>query len=70
MPTVPPEGARGSELSQLVADHILGDIDGDKPLSVVDGDGMTNELREDDGTPRPSAEDTLLHSTIHGHDAF
>ena len=34
------EGAGGSELTQLVADHILLDIDGHVLAAVVDGDGV------------------------------
>jgi hypothetical protein len=39
---MPSEGAGWGKLAQLVADHILGDIDRDKPLPIMDGDGVAN----------------------------
>jgi hypothetical protein len=43
------ERAGGSELAQLVADHVLGDIHGNMTAAVVDGDGVTDEGRENGG---------------------
>ena len=37
MPAVTPEGSCWGKLAELMADHILGDVHGDKPLSIVDG---------------------------------
>jgi hypothetical protein len=34
-------------------DHVLGHIDGDKFASVMDSEGMSNELREYGRSPRP-----------------
>src|SRR5919199_1776623 len=41
------EGARRRELSELVADHLLGHVDRDVLLAVVDAEGQPNELRQD-----------------------
>ena len=41
------EGAGGGELTQLVADHILLDIDGHVLAAVVNGDGVADEGGED-----------------------
>ncbi len=40
------EGAGGCKLTQLVTDHILGDVYGNMTASVVDSDGVTNKSRE------------------------
>src|SRR2546421_13057033 len=48
------ERARGRELAQLVADHVLGHIDRDMPLAVVHGEGQADKVRRDHRAPRPS----------------
>ena len=58
------KGAGGSKLSQLVADHVFGNIDGDVLLTVMDGDGVTHELREDGGGAGPGLQDLLLASFV------
>ena len=52
----------GGELTELVADHILGDIDGHMLAAVVDGEGVADEFREDGGGAAPGLDDALLAS--------
>jgi hypothetical protein len=47
------EDARGGEFAELVADHVLGDVDGDVGLAVVDTDGVTDELGRDGRAAAP-----------------
>ena len=37
------EGAGGNELAQLVADHILGHVNGHVLLAVMNGESVANE---------------------------
>jgi hypothetical protein len=62
---MPPEEACGSELAELVADHVLRDVHGNELVSVVDGYGVPNELRRDGGPARPGLDDLSLISGIH-----
>src|SRR3712207_4516383 len=47
------EGAGGGELAELVADHVLGDVDRDVALAVVDAEGQADEVGRDGRAPRP-----------------
>src|SRR6202167_5283320 len=58
------EGAGGSELAQLVADHRLGHIDRDVPAAVVDGDGVADHVRDDGRTTGPGLDDLLLPARV------
>jgi hypothetical protein len=49
----------GRKLSQLVAYHVLSDENGVKNLAVVHQKGLTDEVRRDCRTPRPSLDWTL-----------
>ena len=51
MLAVAAEGARRAELTQAVADHVLGHVDRDVLLAVVDGDRVADEVGEDDDPP-------------------
>jgi hypothetical protein len=42
MPAVTPEGSRWGKFAKLMADHILGDVHGDKPLSIVNSNGVAD----------------------------
>jgi hypothetical protein len=42
-----PEGTGGREFSQFVADHILTDIDRHVAPAIVNGNRVTDHLRED-----------------------
>ncbi len=44
---MPAEGPRRSELSKLVTDHILGDVDRNVPAAVMDRDRVAHHLGED-----------------------
>ena len=46
------EGAGGSELTELVANHILGDVYRHVLAAVMHRDGVTHKLRENGG-PEP-----------------
>src|SRR5213593_326352 len=57
------------ELTEAVADHVLGHVDGDELLAVVDGERVADELRGDRRAPRPRLEDLLLARAVHLLDA-
>ena len=54
------EFAPTRKFTQLVANHILGDVDGHVLAAVMDGEGVTDELREDGGGTAPGLHDALL----------
>src|SRR5580658_5786505 len=54
------EGARGGKFTQLVPHHILGNVNRDKFLSVMNREGMADELRKNGRTARPRAHHFLL----------
>src|SRR3990172_6820163 len=58
------EGAGGGELAQLVADHLLADVDGHVLTAVVDGDGVPDELRQNGRAPRPGADHAALPRAV------
>src|SRR3569832_1975396 len=47
------EGPREREFAQLVADHLVGDVDRDVLLAVVHGDRQPDEVGQDHGAARP-----------------
>src|SRR5919106_4566195 len=57
--------AGGAELTEPVADHVLGHVDRDVLLAVVDGDGVADERREDHRRTRPGLDDLLLVALVH-----
>src|ERR1035437_7820400 len=59
------EGARGGELAQLVAHHVLRDEHRDVLPAVVHGDGVPDELRKHGGAPRPGPQHFLF--VLGGH---
>ncbi len=64
------EGARGGEFAQAVANHIFGDVDRHMSSSVMDGDRMTNHLREDHTGAAPGANHFLFAFLIHRFDSL
>src|SRR3954451_238548 len=62
---MPAVGAGVGELTQTVADHVLGHVDRDVLLAVVDGDRVSDERREDHRRSRPGLHDLLLVATVH-----
>src|SRR4051794_32610958 len=53
------EGARRRELAELVAHHLLGHVDRDVLLAVVDAEGQADELRQDRGAAAPDLDDLV-----------
>src|SRR5438093_11855630 len=66
--TVAAEDPRGHELSELVPDHVLGDIDRQELVTVVDGQRVADELRRDRATARPGLEHPFLAAPVQGLD--
>ena len=62
------EGAGGRELAELVPDHVLGDVDGDELLPVVDGERVTDHLGHDRRTARPGLHHALVPRRVEGDD--
>ena len=54
------EDAGGSELAKLVAHHVLGDIDGDELVAIVNGNSLTNKVGRNHRSPRPGLDGDLL----------
>src|ERR1035441_8499015 len=61
---VVPEGARGGELAQFVADHRLGHVDRDVTATVVDGNGVADHVGDDGGAAGPGLDDLLLPARV------
>src|SRR5205807_9294682 len=59
------EIARGRELAQAVADHVLGDVDGHVLAPVVDGHRVADHVREDRRSPGPGPDHLLVASRVH-----
>ena len=59
------KGSGGSELAQLMTDHILGYIYRYMLSAVMDSDRMTYKLRKDGGCTRPALENSLLAGFVH-----
>ena len=57
-----------SELTKAMADHILGNVDRDKFVTVVDCNCMSHEIRGNHASPGPCLNDTLLATFVHGKD--
>ena len=49
------------ELAELVAHHVVGDVDGDELVAVVHGDGEPDHLREHGGAAGPRLDHALVH---------
>src|SRR3954470_7164171 len=62
---VPAVVAGVGELAEAMADHVLGHVDRDVLLAVVDRDRVADERREDHRRPRPGLHDLLLVEPIH-----
>ena len=59
------EVAGGSKFTKLVAYHVLGHIDGDELVAVVDGEGVTDKLGSDHGCAAPGLDDGFLAGSLH-----
>ena len=62
------ELASRSELSQLMSNHILCNVNRNKLISVVNGNRMTYEIRRNHRSARPSLDHVLLTAFIHSDD--
>src|SRR5450759_5200992 len=56
--------AGGGELTELVADHRLGDEHGHVLAPVVNGDGVADHVGEHIAAPRPRLDDPLLAAGV------
>src|SRR5829696_718841 len=63
---VPVEGTRRREFSELVANHLLGDVDRDVLLAVVDAEGQPDELRQDGGAAAPDLDHLVARRAARG----
>src|SRR5690606_25215919 len=70
MVAVTPEGPRRGELAQLVAHHVLGDVNGHMLPAVMDGDGVAHHLRGDGRRPGPGLDDPTLPGLVQLLDAL
>ena len=57
------------ELAELVPDHIFRDVYRNMLSTVMNGDGMTDKLRENSRCARPGLKNLLLALLIHGNDS-
>src|SRR5581483_5972132 len=64
------EGAGGSKLTQTMADHIFRDVDRNMAASIVDGNRVSNHLREDHAGAAPGANHFLFAFLVHRLDAL
>src|SRR6478672_641199 len=62
---VPAVVAGVGELAETVADHVLGHVDRDVLLAVVDRDRVADERREDHRCAGPGLDDLLLVAPVH-----
>src|SRR5215207_1433128 len=62
---VPAVVAGVGELAEAMTDHVLGHVDRDVLLAVVDGDGVTDEGRKDHRRTGPGLDDLLLVAPVH-----
>ena len=60
------EDARRGELAELVADHVLRDIDRDELVPVVYGDGEAHEVGGDHGGAGPRLDGGLFAGLLGG----
>src|SRR6266849_6796269 len=67
---VTPEQSRRRELTDLVSDHVLGDVDGDELVPVVHRERVAHEVGRDGAAPRPRLEHLLLVLLVEHPDFF
>ena len=59
------ESACRGELAQPVTNHVFGDVDRNVAAPVMDGDRVSNHLREDHTCATPGANHFLLALLVH-----
>ena len=57
--------SRRSELAKTVPNHVFGDVHGDMPPTIVDGDRQANHFGMNHAGPAPGPDD-LLAATARG----
>src|SRR4029434_3966050 len=62
------EQPRRRELAELVPDHVLGHVNRDELVAVVDRKGVTDEVRNDRARSSPRLDHALLVLAVHGRD--
>ena len=70
MRTVFPKHARRRKFTELVTDHVLGDEDGVKSLSVVHQKRVADKVRRNHRAARPSFDWSFRARAIHLVDLF
>src|SRR5262245_39049280 len=64
------DDAGGGELAELVPDHVLGHVDADELVPVVDHERVAHELGDDVAAPRPGLERLLAARRVQRLDAL
>ena len=67
---MPAKCAGRSEFTELMPNHILGNINWDEPITIVNGQRMTDEIRRDRRATGPSLDDLLISRAIEMFDFF
>src|ERR1035437_9788771 len=67
--SMPAERAGRRKLTETVADHVLGHVDRDVLLAVIDGNCVHDKIGKDYGRTRPGLDDLLLVALFHRLDA-
>jgi len=57
--------SRWREFAEAVANHVLGDVDGNELLAVVNGKGVTDKFRYDHRSPTPRLDHSLPARLVH-----
>ena len=60
------ERAGGGEFAELVAHHVLGHINGDELIAVMNGESVTHEFGCNHRSAAPGLDDRLLAAFLHG----
>lgn len=68
MPAMASKGSCRGKFTQLMPHHIFRDIHRDEAFAIVHGNGVADQLRKNDRTAGPCADDALLDPAVHGHD--
>ena len=59
------EGAGGGKFAEFVAYHVLGHIDRDELVAVVDGESVADEFGGNHRSAAPGLDDRLLAGSFH-----
>jgi hypothetical protein len=53
-----------------MTDHVFGNIDRNVPTAVMNGNGMSNHLGENNAGATPRPQDLLFTFLVHGFNSF